>query len=254
MIRKQSGFVAVEWLPMRVGSGLVCGLLVAGLVACAANGVTDDDPSTGYLATSPLDAGDEHESVVLPPPSQDKNDGDDAGADDDAGGGGGGTTDAGGGDAGGGGTGGGTGGTGSCNATNTCMGAQDLGMVSGDTGADSKSTTGFGSRWLTVRVTEDDSSAFGAKLWLKSQLTSPAGSNYDLYVYVPGSDTRECAAVTQKSTTSATSDSASVSFGEGGTFSNGSDDSRTVTVEVRWVSGPCNASSPWSLNLYGNQL
>jgi hypothetical protein len=82
-------------------------------------------------------------------------------------------------------------------------------------------------------------------------LTSPPGANFDLYVYVPGSDTRECSAVSNSSTTTGF-DSAGVEFGEGGTFSNGSNDDRTVTVEVRWVSGTCAPGATWTLNVYGN--
>jgi hypothetical protein len=133
------------------------------------------------------------------------------------------------------------------------MGAADLGSVSGDTGSDVKTASGTGSKWFTVRVTEDDSSAFAAKLWMKATLNSPAGSNYDLYVYVPGSDTRECSAVTKSSTLTSTTDTAGVEFGEGGTFSNGSDDDRTVTVEVRHVSGPCGPTAQWNLTINGNQ-
>jgi hypothetical protein len=255
-----NGTVALIWPAMRttpiaLGTSLFVALVA--LVGCAAEGI-DDDPEESYLASTPAEAGaEEGESVKVPAP-QPKDDDDLPAADDgddDAGVGGGG--DAGtGSDAGTGGGGTGTGGTGTatCAAANTCMGATNLGMVSGDTGADKKSATGTGSKWFTVRVTEDDSSAFGAKLWMKTTLTSPPGSNYDLYVYVPGSDTRACTTVTKSSTTTASTDTASVSFGEGGTLSNGSDDSRTVTVEVRHVSGPCGASAEWTLDVFGNQL
>ena len=89
---------------------------------------------------------------------------------------------------------------------------------------------------------------------MQTTLVSPPGANYDLYVYVPGSDTRECSNVTKSSTLSSTTDTASAEFGEGGTFSNGSSDDRTVTVEVRHVSGPCTASDQWTLTVNGNQL
>ena len=47
-------------------------------------------------------------------------------------------------------------------------------------------------------------------------------------------------------------DSAHAQWGETGTFSNGADDSRTVTVEVRWVSGTCSPTAKWSLTVRGN--
>lgn len=262
MLHETNGTVALVWSAMRITPHVLGGLSLVGLGAlvvsissgCAASGVEDEN-STSNLATAPLDAGaEEGESVTLPPsnPPKEQPKEEDAGGGDD--------TDAGtGGDAGGGNTGGNNGGnngggTGtSCTASNTCMGAADLGIVSGDTGADVKSSQGTGSKWLTVRVTEDDSSISPMKLWMKATLTSPPGANYDLYVYVPGSDTRECSAVTKSSTSSATTDTAGVEFGEGGTFSNGSSDDRTVTVEVRHVSGPCSASDQWTLTINGNQ-
>ena len=249
---------ALMWSPMRITPHVLGGLSLVALVAaaqigCGAEGV-EDEMTSADLASTPIEAGPgEGESVTLPPsnpPKPQPKEEDGGPADTDAGTGG----DAGGGNTGGGNTGGGNTGTGtSCAATNTCMGATDLGMVSGDQGADVKSSQGTGSKWFTVRVTEDDNSAFGAKLWMKATLTSPPGSNYDLYVYVPGSDTRECSAVTKSSTTSATTDTAGVEFGEGGTFSNGSSDDRTVTVEVRHVSGTCSATDQWTLTINGNQ-
>src|SRR5262249_9049054 len=194
----------------------------------------------GYLSTLPqaTDSGkaDAAPSVKLAPPSNPSANPDpnaDAGDEDDAagggGGGGGGTdsgtpppADAGGG---GGGTDGGPGPGVSCGATNTCMGATDLGSVSGDTGADTKNAQGYTSQWLRVRAPENDTSIFGPDLWMTATLTSPPGTNFDLFVYVPGSDTRECSAVTHASTNSSGTDSATSKFGEGG-IANGSDDSR----------------------------
>jgi hypothetical protein len=234
--------------------GLVAlGVGIVALVGCAVGTGPDTEPSTADLATTPIEAGaDPSTSITLQPPAPPPAD-DDAGTDptsDDAGGGS--NPDAGGGDAGGGGGGGG-GGTTSCNATNTCATSTSAGSVSGDTGSDSQFAQGTTSAWFTVRVTEDDSSVFAQKLRMTATLQSPAGANFDLYVYVPGSDTLECSAVSASSTSTSSFDTASVSFGEGGTLSNGSDDSRTVTVEVRHVSGTCSPSAKWSLNLYGNQ-
>ena len=39
---------------------------------------------------------------------------------------------------------------------------------------------------------------------------------------------------------------------ESGTFSNGNDDGRTVSIEVRPVSGTCAASSMFQLVVYGD--
>lgn len=142
----------------------------------------------------------------------------------------------------------------SCAVTNTCAGGRAIGTVSGDTGSTTASGAGATSEWLTVRVTEDDSSVFGTKLKAKVTLTSPPGTNFDLFLYVnTGSDTRECTSVTAQSTQPAgVADTASLSWGEGA-VSNGSDDSRTVSIEVRNVSGACDPNATWSVQVHGNQ-
>ena len=88
---------------------------------------------------------------------------------------------------------------------------------------------------------------------MTASLTSPPGTNFDLFVYVPGSDTRECSAVSNSSTNTGSSDSTTAKFGESGLFSNGSDDDRTITVEVRHISGTCDPSAKWTLNIAGNK-
>jgi hypothetical protein len=70
-------------------------------------------------------------------------------------------------------------------------------------------------------------------------------------VYVPSRDKRECTSVTKSSTSTGTTDTVSVQWGEG-TIPNGDDDSRPITIEVRHVSGLCDASHKWSLKVTGN--
>ncbi|MCW5835476.1 MAG: hypothetical protein KIS78_23945 [Labilithrix sp.] len=229
---------------------------LAGLVALVGCAEGDEaDPSEAFLSATPVEAGAEEEpdeSVKLPAPSNpapedDADDEEDAGAGDaDAG------KDA-----------GADSGTpppppppptgGACAAPNTCAAATHLGSVSGDTGSDVQSAQGHTSQWFTVRVTEDDSGIAGVQLWMTATLTSPPGTNFDLYLYVPSSDTRECSAVSYQSTSTTANDTATAKFGESGLFSNGSNDDRTVTVEVRHVSGACDPASKWTLNLYGNK-
>ena len=232
-------------------------LALSALIGCAV-GSTEAGVGESDLATLPSEAGTGDEnSVVLPPskPKEEQTDPDAGGV--DAGGGGGGGTDSGAGtdagtdagaDAGGG---GGGGGGVACASPNVCTGATDLGSVSGDTGADVKTAQGSGSQWFKVRVTENDSSVFGLSLLAKAELTSPPGTNFDLFLYLPGgSSGQECSAVS-KSSTNAGADSASLEWGEG-SISNGSNDDRTLTVEVRWVSGTCSPSAKWSLTVRGN--
>lgn len=215
---------------------------------------TEADFEELLLASTSVDAGNQQsDGTKLPasshPPDDDKDDsgvgsgggGLDAGVDgsvvkDDGGGGGGG------------------GGTGACASPNTCSGATALGVISGDTGADVLNTDGSTSQWFTVRVTEDDGSPFAAPLWMTATLTSPPDTNFDLYLYVPFFDTLECSAVSFQSTSTNATDVAIASFGEtGGLIPNGLDDDRTVTVEVRHISGTCDdPTKKWTLKIEGN--
>ena len=140
----------------------------------------------------------------------------------------------------------------SCVATNTCLAADDLGAVSGDTGG-TVSATGFSSKWMTVKVTEDSNSARDLKV--NVVLTSPTGANFDLFLYVDtgGSPTdRACTTVSQSSTNASGTDNASLRWGEGSIVPNGNDDTRIVTVEVRYISGNCAPGSKWTLTATGN--
>jgi hypothetical protein len=140
-----------------------------------------------------------------------------------------------------------------CNSGMTCAQAMSLGTVDGDQNSDSKTTTGYESAWFNVRVNEGDSSVFAAGMKLTVNLTSPPGENFDLYLYVNTStDVTECTSVSASSTNTGTTDQARLTWGESGTFSNGVDDSRTVSIEVRPVSGNCSASDQYTLVVYGN--
>jgi hypothetical protein len=223
---------------------------LAALIGCAVG--TDPGVGVADLASLPVEAGGDENSVVLPPSNRSTVD---AAADDD------GSADAGSepdaaSDAGpdsGGSDGGGGGGGATCASPNVCAGATDLGTVNADTGSDTKTAGGSGSQWFTIRANEGDSSVFASRMNLKAELTSPPGTNFDLFMYVPGgSSGQECSAVTVSSTNASGLDTVHHGWGESGTFSNGSDDSRTVTIEVRWVSGSCSAADKWSLIVRGN--
>ncbi len=143
--------------------------------------------------------------------------------------------------------------TSSCTPENTCATATDLGTVDGDGVAVTRTGTGTTSAWFSVRVHESDLQFVGTQQRVTVGLASPPGSNYDLFLYEnAATDLRECATLTGSSTNASSSDSASLSWGEG-TLSNAADDSRTVSIEVRFVSGSCGPFLPWSLTVTGNR-
>jgi len=142
----------------------------------------------------------------------------------------------------------------SCSSGATCAGASNLGSVSGDTGNEMQSIQGSQSAWYRVRVTEDNSDIFGLTLRVAAKLSSPVGADFDVFVYVnTGSDTIECSTTTGTTTHSGNVDIVKAEWGEG-TISNGSDDGRWVSIEVRPVSGMCAAGQNWLLEVEGNWL
>jgi hypothetical protein len=235
---------AIRWV-------VLASLGLAVLVGCAVG--TDPDVGSSESDVQPAEGGTDDETSVKLPPSSAPGDDEDAGSgDDDGGADDGGSTDAGTVDSGAdGGGGGGDGGT-SCASPNVCAASTDLGTVSGDTGSGVKSASGSSSQWFKIRISEDDSSVFGSKMQVKAELTSAPGTNFDLFLYLAGNGSAlSCSGVTKSSTTTGF-DTASWEWGEGA-FSNGSDDDRNVTVEVRWASGTCAPTSKWSLTVRGNK-
>lgn len=142
-----------------------------------------------------------------------------------------------------------------CPSAMTCAGAMMLGTVSGDTGNVKLSAMGYQSAWFRVRVTEDDSEILGLSLRVASKLTFPASVGFETFVYVnAGSDVAaECAITTGTRTTVGNLQTVKAEWGEGA-ISNGSSDSRNVTIEVRPVGTNCTAGATWSLEVEGNWL
>ncbi len=141
-----------------------------------------------------------------------------------------------------------------CPSSDTCAAAMMLGTVSGDSTTPKLTASGYRAAWYRVRVTEDNSSIGGLKLRVAAKLTSPAAVDFDVLVYVnAGSDVIECATTTGTTTTSGNLDTVKAEWGEG-TISNGSDDGRNVSIEVRPKSGQCMPAYAWQLEVEGNWL
>lgn len=138
--------------------------------------------------------------------------------------------------------------------TNTCETARAIGTIAGDTGNARVTSTGSCSEWLSVRATEDSSSALGAPMKVKLTL-EPGASDFDLYAYYdPVRDVRSCVAPFAASyQVGATTETIGLSWGEG-SVANGSDDGRTIHVLVLKAGGPCSADAgAWRLTAAGNE-
>jgi hypothetical protein len=142
--------------------------------------------------------------------------------------------------------------TGDCPNLATCQGATGLGLVSGDQGSQMLETSGSEPTWITFRVVETDDSLIGAALSFTATLTSPAGANFDLYVYrgIEGGNTG-CNGIMQQSTNAGAQDVVAMSWGEG-LVPNGLDDSAWVAVEIRAKNDMCAPPQQWTLVVRGN--
>jgi hypothetical protein len=142
-----------------------------------------------------------------------------------------------------------------CTGADTCQTATMLGTVSGDSGNIRLNGSGYQSAWYRVRVTEDDSDIFGLSLRVGATVTSSANAAFDVFIYVnTGSDTIECSTTTGTKSVSGNVRQVRAEWGEG-TFSNGSDDGRTVSIEVRpLATSGCSAADTWQLEVEGNWL
>jgi hypothetical protein len=136
-----------------------------------------------------------------------------------------------------------------CTSSALCTSAPLSGTLSGDTVTPTVSVTGTTSRWVRVRVTENDNGAFAIPMTLGMKLVSPPGSNFDLFLY-DGTPV-DCVTPAFSSVTN-TIDTLDVQWGETSTLSNGVDDSRDILVEVRYVGGTCPPSGNWKLSFDGN--
>jgi hypothetical protein len=142
--------------------------------------------------------------------------------------------------------------SGACSTTATCTApTMVLPNVSGDSGG-TASASGYQSAWYQVRIGEDDNGPFAAPMSFTVQLTSPAATNYDLFIYInTGSDVIECTTPNGTATKTGTTQSERLSWGEGGTFANGSDDGRTLSIEVRAPATGCSSGAQWQLQIVG---
>ncbi|HEY8089455.1 MAG TPA: hypothetical protein VIF09_16455 [Polyangiaceae bacterium] len=143
-----------------------------------------------------------------------------------------------------------------CAPIDTCgSAATNLGSIAGDKSGATLTSSGSAPDFLLIDYAEKDSSIGPVPMKATVTLTSPAGTNFDLYAYLGASKGAiECTTVQQQSTNPAgQDDTVTFEWGEtSGLTANGVDDSRTVTIEVRWASGTCSTAASWSLSAHGH--
>jgi len=142
----------------------------------------------------------------------------------------------------------------SCQAANTCDTALVVSSVRGDTGSDTRMTSGSQSQWLSVKVS--DTTLVGTTLSVGITLTSQGGANYDLFVLQPDERgghniaPKDCAASPISSQNVSGADTVKLSWDDVINSASDTDgDGLVIAIEVRHVSGPCGT---WNLTIAGN--
>lgn len=140
----------------------------------------------------------------------------------------------------------------SCQSPDACTTAITLGTISGDTGNQTLTASGSRAAWYRVRVTENDTDLDGVPMHVLARLTQSAGANFDVRIYVNAdTDVLECTNTTGVATTSGNVKLVRASWGED-VVTNGENDSRDVSIEVRPLSSSCSPTATWQLVIEGN--
>jgi len=125
----------------------------------------------------------------------------------------------------------------------TCAQARTAGSIIGDGNGTSTSLMGAGSQWISVRVNEDSFST--ESLGITATLTSPEGSAFDVYLYDGG-----CTKLIASPYGPADMAEAYAEWNDTAII----DNSKTILVEVRHVSGTCTEQAQWTLDLVGGVI
>jgi len=131
-----------------------------------------------------------------------------------------------------------------CELLASCYQPRHVGELSGDESGPPVVATGTRSEWLTLRVREDSGLSRGLDVRLR--LKAETGANYDLFVY-RASDAGGVACSGKAEASAQPGDrpeEVAISWSD---RYFGRDDSRTLSVEVRYVDGDC---KPWVLDVF----
>jgi hypothetical protein len=132
-------------------------------------------------------------------------------------------------------------------ALNTCPTSDTLSAVDGDQNNDTRTIKGTTSKWHKVLVNEAVSSIISyPQLSYTATLATPPGMDFDLFVYNGSFSTPSCSG----SPKHASGNPESVNDTWGDTV--GDEDTRWLTLEVRYISGEMCPSDPWTLTVKGH--
>ncbi|MEO5726187.1 MAG: hypothetical protein ABI134_13645 [Byssovorax sp.] len=134
-------------------------------------------------------------------------------------------------------------------ALNTCPTSDTLSDVDGDQNNDTRTLKGTTSQWFKVLVNEAVSSLVNyPQLSYTATLATPPGMDFDLFEYDGSFSTPSCSG----SPKHATGNPESVSDSWKDTI--GTEDTRWLTLEVRYISGSMCPSDPWTLTVKGHTI
>lgn len=132
---------------------------------------------------------------------------------------------------------------------NICSGSETMSAIAGDKGNDTRIVKGTTSKWFKVQVNEAVSSIISfPQLSYTATLAAPAGMDFDLFEYDGTTATPSCAGNPKH----AMGNPESVSDVWGDTLN--SDDTRWITLEVRYVSGEICPADQWILTVQGHTM
>jgi hypothetical protein len=134
-------------------------------------------------------------------------------------------------------------------APDTCPTSETMSAIAGDKNNDTRIVKGTTSKWFKVQVNEAVSSIISfPQLSYTATLASPAGMDFDLFEYDGTTATPSCGGNPKH----AMGNPESVSDAWGDTLN--SDDTRWITLEVRYISGEMCPSDQWTLTVKGHTI
>lgn len=133
-----------------------------------------------------------------------------------------------------------------CDYPNDCAGALQLTDINGDKGSDLRTVSGSTPKWFKLFVNDYKPTFGNSNESYTATLTSPPGLQFDLLAYDGNATMPDCFAAALQGSGSPKVISDAWPDGNG-------DDSRWITFEVRYISGPaCDGSAKWTLTVEGH--